>query len=643
MKRDAVPVPPAASTGPTNPVSTVHDQSDMGANQTNHSTLVNILGLGIAAACVLLFFKWRSTMKWFYDLKIGTKLLIAFGLVAVIAGVIGTVGIMSLKSADESDTLLFTHQTVPLALIADVAEYFQRVRVNTRDIILAQKDEEIQAYAQKIASYRERVAQKTDEFEKTILSQEVRDEFKVFKETRVDYGKHLDELEALSRANKDAEAFALLKGDMSISAKAEEDAISKLAEMKVKSAHERADANTAAADAAMTAMVAVLGVGVLISIGLGLFISRIISRPVKDVVASIDNADLNMQFNSERKDEVGDLQRSFDRFVETIKGTLLQVSEASAAVASASSEISSSTEQMAAGAQEQTSQAGEVASAVEEMTKTIVENSRNASSTADTAKQAKLAAEQGGTVVEETVSGMKRIAGVVRQSAGTVQELGKSSDQIGEIIGVIDDIADQTNLLALNAAIEAARAGEQGRGFAVVADEVRKLAERTTKATKEIAGMIKKIQSDTKGAVTSMEEGTKEVDEGIKLADKAGSSLREIVGISQKVTDMVAQIAAASEQQSSASEQISKNVEAISSVTNESAAGVQQIARAAEDLNRLTENLQQLLNKFKLSGDAGEHRVAGASPAHKTSFRTPKSKVAVRANGSLVPHSEEVR
>jgi methyl-accepting chemotaxis protein len=256
---------------------------------------------------------------------------------------------------------------------------------------------------------------------------------------------------------------------------------------------------------------------------------------------------------------------------------------------------------------------------VEQMTKTIMENSKNASVAAETAKLARVSAEQGGKVVDDTVEGMKRIAGVVNKSAETVKELGKSSDQIGEIIGVIDDIADQTNLLALNAAIEAARAGEQGRGFAVVADEVRKLAERTTKATKEIAGMIKKIQSDTSGAVQSMEEGTNEVERGIELADKAGSSLKEIVGVSQKVTDMVTQIAAASEEQSSASEQISKNVEAISKVTGETAQGTQQIARAAEDLNRLTENLQKLIGDFKVG--RGE---------------SSRSGVAVRENGALV-------
>jgi methyl-accepting chemotaxis protein len=324
----------------------------------------------------------------------------------------------------------------------------------------------------------------------------------------------------------------------------------------------------------------------------------------------------------------GDLQlmkESINKVGSSLDEALRNVSEAVSATASASSQISSSTEEMAAGAQQQTSQAGEVAGAVEEMTKTILENSKNASVAAETAKQARMKAEQGGTVVGETVEGMKRIAEVVNRSAETVKELGKSSDQIGQIIGVIDDIADQTNLLALNAAIEAARAGDQGRGFAVVADEVRKLAERTTKATKEIAGMIKKIQSDTAGAVTSMEEGTGEVERGIALADRAGASLKEIVGVSQRVTDMVTHIAAASEEQSAASEQISKNVEGISKVTSETAQGTQQIAHAAEDLNRLTENLHHLIASFTVSRSGDRRSASASSPG-----------VAVRTNGVLV-------
>jgi methyl-accepting chemotaxis protein len=480
-------------------------------------------------------------------------------------------------------------------------------------------------------------------FEKTIIAQSIRDAFREFVATRSEYMPKLRHIIDLASANKKQEAYVYAKAEAAPIRQKMVAALVKLAELKRGAAKETSESNTLLASQATWISVVVMGIGVVLAITLGVFLSSVIGRPIKTLANQAEmvaSGDLTVHVEQKSEDEIGQLAGAFKRMVVSLRDTIGQVGEASSAVASASSEISSSTEEMAAGAQEQTSQAGEVASAVEEMTKTIVENSKNASTTAETAKEAKRAAEQGGTVVEETVVGMKRIAEVVRQSAGTVQELGRSSDQIGEIIGVIDDIADQTNLLALNAAIEAARAGEQGRGFAVVADEVRKLAERTTKATKEIASMIKKIQGDTKGAVTSMEEGTKQVDEGIKLADKAGASLQEIVGNSQKVTDMVAQIAAASEQQSSASEQISKNVEAISSVTGETARGVQQIARAAEDLNRLTENLQSVLSKFNLSGET-QHAAAlvRQSPA-KAKFTTPKSGTAVRTNGALVPHEE---
>jgi len=313
-------------------------------------------------------------------------------------------------------------------------------------------------------------------------------------------------------------------------------------------------------------------------------------------------------FVENKNDLIGRLFTGFNQVVDNIRNIIIKVTEAVQATASAANQISSSTEEMAAGAQQQSSQTHEVASAVEQMTKTIYETTKNTGQATDASKNAGKVAKDGGNVVDETIAGMNRIAEVVKQSADTVQALGKSSDQIGEIVQVIDDIADQTNLLALNAAIEAARAGEQGRGFAVVADEVRKLAERTTKATKEIATMIKQIQKDTYDAVESMNEGTKQVEAGKSLAEKAGSSLEEIIVGAEQVVDIVTQVAAASEEQSSAAEQISKNIEAISSVTQESASGIQQIAHASEDLNRLTLNLQELVAQFKI--DKNENNFA---------------------------------
>lgn len=312
------------------------------------------------------------------------------------------------------------------------------------------------------------------------------------------------------------------------------------------------------------------------------------------------SGNLTVSLPVDKDDEIGKLFEGFNQAVSNIRNLITQVNEAVQATASASTQISSSTEELAAGAQEQSAQTTEVASAIEEMTRTIIETTSSVTRASDIAKNSGNIARQGGEVVGDTISEMNKIAEVVTHAAEIVKELGSSSDKIGEIVQVIDDIADQTNLLALNAAIEAARAGEQGRGFAVVADEVRKLAERTTKATKEIASMIKQIQKDTGNAVQSMEKGTEEVNSGKQLTQKAEVALNQIISTSEEVVDNISQVAVASEQQASVAEQISKNIESISAGTHESASGTQQIARAAEDLNRLTENLRNLISTFNI-------------------------------------------
>jgi methyl-accepting chemotaxis protein len=324
---------------------------------------------------------------------------------------------------------------------------------------------------------------------------------------------------------------------------------------------------------------------------------------ISDVLSTMATGDLTVRMTGQYKGVFENLKENINTFGESLSGLIQQQSEIVEAAASGATQLAATAETMATAAAELSSQTDEVAGAVEEMSRTVTENANNAGRTTEVAQNNGSIANEGGKIVEQTVQKMRDIATVVNQSAKNIQELGKSSKQIGEIIKVIDEIADQTNLLALNAAIEAARAGEQGRGFAVVADEVRKLAERTTEATKQIAKMITGIQSETEQAVVVMNKGNDEVTSGIQLADNAGSSLKEIVESSQVVFDSISRIAAASEEQSVTSEQISKNVVSISKVTGETARQIQEVALTADNLTRLTEELRNMVSQFKISSN----------------------------------------
>ncbi|MBI5726927.1 MAG: HAMP domain-containing protein [Ignavibacteriales bacterium] len=311
------------------------------------------------------------------------------------------------------------------------------------------------------------------------------------------------------------------------------------------------------------------------------------------------NGDLTTTLEVQGNDDIAKLYSGFNDSVQNIRKLLTEVSEAVAATASAAAQISSSAEEMAAGAQEQSAQSDGVASAVNQMTSTILDSSKNVAIAVEFSKRAGSKAQNGAKKVNETKEAIGRIVASAMSTGKIISSLAGKTTQIGEITQVIDEIADQTNLLALNAAIEAARAGEQGRGFAVVADEVRKLAERTTKATKEIANTIKEIQNEAQDADRSMADARHSVEAGAKLNDELEIALKEILLESQNVEGEITQVAAATEELSSAAEEIGKNMEIMRQVIGESASGTQQIARATEDLNRLTTKLQSLISMFQ--------------------------------------------
>ncbi|KJR40005.1 methyl-accepting chemotaxis sensory transducer [Candidatus Magnetoovum chiemensis] len=268
-----------------------------------------------------------------------------------------------------------------------------------------------------------------------------------------------------------------------------------------------------------------------------------IIRPIEklvDFTGNIARGDLRVELHDfDQKDEIGELGESIKKMKDSLSQLMYELSNTSNEVTSAANTLSSTVQQIKHKIDDQENRAGQIATSSNEMSQTVIDIAKNASEINNSAKETMETAQSGADVVGKTVAEVQEISRTVSALAQVMTSLGQSSKEIGEIVGVINDIADQTNLLALNAAIEAARAGEQGRGFAVVADEVRKLAEKTAKATMEISAMIQAIQGETDKAVTSMDEGMQRVESGANFSSQAGDALSQIVKRVEELQTMV--------------------------------------------------------------------------------------------------------
>jgi methyl-accepting chemotaxis protein len=350
-------------------------------------------------------------------------------------------------------------------------------------------------------------------------------------------------------------------------------------------------------------------VGSIVIFILVFFISLIITRPLKASVifanrmAEGDFTAVDLDVKS--KDEAGTLAAALNKTKNDLSHLLNtamgSVASTATQVASASEELSATVREITRRLDEQAKKSTQVATAATEMSQTVVDIAKNASNIAMSAVDTLKIAETGERVVSQTVNEVQVISTTVSESASRITTLGERSKQIFEIVDVIKDIADQTNLLALNAAIEAARAGEQGRGFAVVADEVRKLAEKTSKATAEVGEMIGAIQDETNKAVQAMTESQTRVEKGVSLSAEAGDALHKILVSVQGLQSMVQQIASATEEMSTVSDTISSDIEIVANVSKETSSSAGEIEGASNNLARLSADLQEVTRKFKTS------------------------------------------
>jgi len=321
------------------------------------------------------------------------------------------------------------------------------------------------------------------------------------------------------------------------------------------------------------------------------------------ITSQIARGDLTLR-GKVTSDALGNVVDSVNYMLDNFTKVLERVRKGAIDVSSSANEILVSSEEMSTGATQQDQEITNTSSAVEELTVSMKQVSNNAEASAEAARRALDAAEQGNRAVRDTLEGMQRIRASVQATAKKIKSLGDRSLEISEIISVINDITEQTNLLALNAAIEAARAGDAGRGFAVVADEVRKLAEHSRTATKDIAALIKAIQAETNEAVVVMEEGTKEVEVGARLADQAGKALEAISSVVRQSAELVQEISLASKQQVRGTEGVANAMQIISNITRQTSQGARQTARTVENMVKLSEQLNEALSQFRISGGA---------------------------------------
>ena len=537
------------------------------------------------------------------DMKIKMKLFIGFGIIMFTCALVALTALYAISKLDANIANLLETRIPQMKWVADVNQAISSSALHLDDAMMAKDQETVAAELAPAAQNQKSTSENLEKLKASLPSEKDKALFQAVAIKRAPYVTVRNQMVALLAEGKKEAAlkmlgeFRPLRDNYQAALGALDGEIRQWAKLE---ASETENAAKSARFAIIAIMLVATGIASLVTF----WIVSSITKPLNAAVATADriaDRDLTVEVVGINQTETGRLMAAMGNMVLNLRDIVSQTSNISASIASSSTQLHVTSEKIATGAEQVACQTQTVATASVEMSATSNDIAQNCHAAARSSQQASSAAETGAQVVAQTVEVMNRIAERVNATSRTVESLGARSDQIGAIVGTIEDIADQTNLLALNAAIEAARAGEQGRGFAVVADEVRALAERTTKATREISEMIKAIQSETKGAVCAMEEGVREVQQGTEEAAKSGSALQEILDQINTVSIQVNQIATAAEEQTATISEITGNIHQISEIVQRSAQGSQDSSLAAAQLASLSDDLSTLVTQFKLS------------------------------------------
>jgi methyl-accepting chemotaxis protein len=546
-----------------------------------------------------------APMRFLCDLTIKAKLTFLVVCTSLLMLAVGITGLIGLNSANKVAESIYKDRLVAIDQLNNIRNYQMQSRMN----LLAARQEtdafEIMAYGDKVRSAVFQIEQILSNYRAKNPTGEEKRLFDAFIDARTKFGSTalLPAIDLL-QAEKFSEADKLRKEKGDPLYAAVSTAIDNLIAYQTRNAEKDFAAAVKRATVVRSISISALLIGVVLSTALGIFLTRGINRGVASLQQAANRlaaGDLTTRVGSSRNDEIGSVAKSFDAMTDQFSGIVREVSQSSHKVGSTANRLSSISEQVVASSRVQSQEAAQAAASIEALNATFKDIAATAEQIEGTASEARAMAEQGNEVVATAVRGIQEVAQTVSESARMIADLGERSNQIGQILSVIKDIADQTNLLALNAAIEAARAGEQGRGFAVVADEVRKLAERTTHATSEISSMIGGIQSETGRAVAAMQKGSTQVAEGVTYANQAGDALKEINRSVAEAVNRIHEIASATRSHTARSEQITGQVEKIAALAESNSASLQETNQSVHALLEQATNLEQVVGRFRLA------------------------------------------
>ncbi|WP_297838674.1 methyl-accepting chemotaxis protein [Pseudomonas sp.] len=537
------------------------------------------------------------------NINIAPRAFLGFSLIGALMLILGIFALMQMNSIRTSG-LQVSQNTVPSIRNLDkLVEHSVRLRVLSFRLLVT-RDPAIQEKIIDLITKRDQMVTDAQAvYEKLIDSPEERATYNQFQQLVSQYRQFEDRMKSLSRANKYDELATLLNVDLQENSDQMNVILTKLVDINT---NQMDIANKAGADQYSLAFNMVVGLLIIATILTMLFawlLTNSITHPVSEallVAEDIAEGNLTRQIKVEGSDEIGRLLKAMQKMQEKLRDTLHRISGSATQLASAAEELNVVTDESAKGLAQQNKEIEQAATAVNQMTTAVEEVARNAVSTSDASKSATTSAGDGRELVMETVGAIERMTGDVQSTADLIGNLANESRDIGKVLDVIRGLADQTNLLALNAAIEAARAGEAGRGFAVVADEVRALAHRTQQSTSEIERMIGSIQGGTEQAVNSMRNSTERAESTLNIAKGAGLALDTINAAIVQINERNLVIASAAEEQAQVAREVDRNLVNIRDLSVQSATGASQTSTASNELSRLAVDLNSMVQRFKL-------------------------------------------